>query len=180
MDEKTLVKKLNRHSRAALEHAIRQFTPYVNTVICHTLSGRACREDAEELAADVFLAMWNHAPELDSEQGLRPWLAAAARNKAVDWLRLHRDWEPLPEDAPDASGGPEQQAEQREWAALLWEAVNSLPEPDRTLFLRYYYEDEKLKTIARELGLKESNAKQRLFRGRKTLKAMLSERGEFV
>ena len=179
IDEKTLVKKLNRHSRTALEHTVRQYTPYVHTVLCNTLSGHACREDAEELAADVFVALWNHAGELDSAQGLRPWLAAVARNKAIDWLRQHRDCVPLPEDVPDAAGDPEKQAEQREWSARLWTAVNSLPEPDKTLFLRYYYQDEKLKTVAQELGLKPSAAKQRLFRGRKTLKSMLSEGGEF-
>lgn len=178
MDEKILVKKLNQHSRTALEQAVRQFTPYVNTIICHTLSGRASREDAEELAADVFLTMWNHAGSLDAQQGLRPWLAAVARNKAIDWLRLHRTCESLPEDIPDHDANPERQVEQREWAARLWTAVNSLPEPDRTLFLRYYYQEEKLKTIAQELGLRQSAAKQRLFRGRKTLKAMLSEGGD--
>lgn len=179
MDEKALVKKLNRHNRSALEQAVRQFTPYVNTVIIRTLSGRASREDAEELAADVFLSMWNHAGDLDSEQGLRPWLAVVARNKAADWLRLHRATEPLPEDVPAGEAGPEQQAEQREWAERLWAAVNSLQEPDRTLFIRYYYQEEKLKTIAQELGLRQSAAKQRLFRGRKALKAMLSEGGDF-
>ena len=177
IDEKTLVKKLNRHSRTALEYTVRQFTPYVYTVICNTLSGRACREDAEELAADVFLTLWNHAGELDSNQGLRPWLATVARNKATDWLRLHRTCDPLPENIPDTAGDPEKQTEQREWAARLWSAVNSLPEPDKTLFLRYYYQEEKLKTIAQELGLKQSAAKHRLFRGRKALKAMLSEGG---
>lgn len=179
MDEKALVKKLNRHSRAALEQAVRQFTPYVNTVISRTLSGRACREDAEEIAADVFLTMWNHAGDLDSEQGLRPWLAVVARNRAADWLRLHRATEPLPEDIPAGDDGPEQQAERREWAERLWTAVNSLQEPDRTLFIRYYYQEEKLKTIAQELGLRQSAAKQRLFRGRKALRAMLSEGGDF-
>lgn len=173
MDEKALVKKLNRHSRSALEQAVRQFTPYVNTVIIRTLSGRASREDAEELAADVFLTMWNHAGDLDSSQGLHPWLATVARNKAADWLRLHHSCEPLPEDLPDTSANPEQQAEQREWASRLWAAVSSLPEPDRTLFIRYYYQEEKLKTIAQEFGLKQSAAKQRLFRGRKALNNVL-------
>lgn len=177
MDERKLTKKLNRHSRSALEDAVRQFTPYVGTVLSHALSGRACREDLEELTADVFLAMWNHAAELDPDQGLRPWLGTVARNKAADWLRLHRAWEPLPEDAADSAEGPEQQAERREWAARLWAAVDELPEPDRTLFLRYYYEGDKLKTIAKEMGLGQSAAKQRLFRGRKTLKNRLSAEG---
>ena len=31
------------------------------------LAGRGAREDVEELTADVFLALWAHAGELDPE-----------------------------------------------------------------------------------------------------------------
>lgn len=129
----------------------------------------------EELTADVFLALWEHAPDLDPAQGLRPWLAAAARNRAVDFLRRQRSADPLPEDAPAPGGGPEDLLVRRDQAARLWEAVEELGEPDRTLFFRYYYEEASLKETALELGLSQTAAKQRLFRGRKKLKAMLSE-----
>ena len=178
MNESKLVKKLNRRSRSALNQAIGSYTPYVSAVILRALAGRACREDVEELCADVFVALWTHADTLDPEQGLRPWLAAVARNKATDWLRSRHPNEPIPEGAPDPAPGPEELAERREQSARLWAAVNALGEPDRSLFLRYYYEGEALKSIAAELGLSQTNAKQRLFRGRKALKAALREGGE--
>ena len=74
--------------------------------------------------------------------------------------------------------GPEEQAENREWAARLWQAVQSLEEPDRTLFVRYYYEGEKLKDVAKELNLHPATARTRLHRGRKVLKQRLTEGGE--
>ena len=129
MDESKLVKKLNQHSRSALDQAIGRYTPYVSAVILRTMTGHACREDVEELCADVFVALWDHTGTLDPAQGVRPWLAA----------------------------------------------VDALDEPDRTLFIRYYYEEDKLKTIAAELGLTQTAAKQRLFRGRKALKTVLQE-----
>lgn len=128
------------------------------------LAGRGAREDVEELTADVFLALWAHAGELNPEQGLRPWLGAVARNRAADWLRTHKEAAPLPEDAAAPGGAdPQAEAERREWAARLWDAVEGLDEPDRTLFLRYYYYGDKLKDIARALGLTQTAAKQRLF-----------------
>ena len=175
MDERTLVKKLNKHSRGALDHAVSRYTPYVSTVLLRALAGRACREDVEELCADVFVALWAHAEELDPEQGLRPWLAAVAKNKATDWLRRSRPSAPIPEDAPDPSPGPEELAQRRDQSARLWAAVDALGELDRALFVRYYYEGDRLKTIAAELGLSQTAAKQRLFRGRKALKAALQE-----
>lgn len=179
MDEKALIRKLNRHSRSALERAVLQFTPYVGAVICGVLAGRACREDVEELSADVFLALWLHREELNPDQGLRPWLGTVARNKARDWLRRSRETLPLDSGIPDdRQQGPEAAAERREWSARLWEAVNGLDEPDRTLFLRYYYQDDKLKDVAQALGMSLSAAKQRLLRGRRKLKQQLMEGAE--
>lgn len=175
MDEHALVKKLNRGSRSALDAAVKRFTPYVSAVILRALAGRACREDVEELCADVFVALWAGAPGLDPEQGLRPWLAAVARNRATDWLRRCRPTGPIPDNAQDPAPGPEELTQRREQSARLWAAVDGLGEPDRTLFLRYYYEGDKLKTVAAELGLSQTAAKQRLFRGRKALRAALQE-----
>lgn len=179
MDDHTLIKKLQSGRRRALETAIRRYTPYVNAVIANTLKGRAAREDAEELVSDVFISLWRHASELDATRELRPWLAAVARNAATDWLRRQSPTEPLPDadTIPDPSDGPSRLAERREWAGLLWGAVNGLTEPDRTLFLRYYYEGEKLKDIASELGMSQTSAKQRLYRGRKLLKKHLLAKG---
>ncbi len=179
MDEAALVRKLNRHSRAALERAVVQFTPYVGAVLWDVLEGRACREDLEELSADVFLTLWAHREELDPTHGLRPWLGTVARNKAKDWLRRRRETLPLDETLPvDRQDTPEEIAQQRDQAARLWAAVDGLGEPDRTLFFRYYYQGDKLKDVARDLGLNSSTAKQRLFRGRQKLKQQLMEGGD--
>ena len=179
MDEGALVRKLNRHSRSALERAVAQYTPYVGAVLCGVLAGRACREDVEELSADVFLTLWAHREELRAENGLRPWLGAVARNKARDWLRRSRDTLPLDDAIPIGDQDtPEEIAQQRDQAARLWAAVDGLEEPDRTLFFRYYYQGDKLMDVARDLGLNASTAKQRLFRGRQKLKKQLMEGAE--
>ena len=60
----------------------------MSAVVVRVLAGQGAREDVEELTADVFLALWAHAGELNPEQGLRPWLGTVARNRAADWLRL--------------------------------------------------------------------------------------------
>ena len=178
MDERAMARGLSRGSVRALELAVKRYTPYVGTVICRTLSGQVSREDMEEITADVFLALWAHAGELDPDLEMRPWLSAVARNRALDWLRRRRE-EALPLEEGQAEEGEDPQAAVERWeqSERLWRAVGGLGEPDRTLFIRYYYQGEKLKEAARGLGLSQAAAKQKLFRGRKALKKTLTEGG---
>ena len=179
MDEGKLVRRLQGGSRLALEQAISHFTPYVSAVVLRTLAGRGSREDMEEVVSDVFVSLWAHAGGLDPQQGLRPWLGTVARNKATDWLRTHQEPPTLPQEAAGGTDeGPEEEAERREWACRLWDAVDAMAEPDRTLFLRYYYYGDKLKEVAWALNLTQAAAKQRLLRGRKALRATLSQGGD--
>lgn len=180
MEDRKLIARLRKKSRSALGQAIRQYTPYVSVVVWRALAGSAAAtEDVEEVVSDVFLALWSHAGELDPDRELRPWLAAVAHNKAVDLLRrLPAASVPLSELDPAPTPTPEEAAEQRDWAERLWQAVDAMEEPDHTLFLRHYYYGDKLKDVARDLGLNLSTAKSRLLRGRQALKQQLTEGGD--
>ena len=73
--------------------------------------------------------------------------------------------------------GPEEQAERREAEERLRALVESMEEPDRTLFLRYYYEEEPLDQVCRDLKMRPSTARSRLCRGRRKLKERLTQEG---
>ena len=76
-------------------------------------------------------------------------------------------------------GGPalEDELERHMFAAGLRRAVENLPPPDNQLVFRYYYEEEKLKDIAQDLGLSVTAAKSRLCRARRKLKEILVKGG---
>src|SRR5689334_20464971 len=45
---------------------------------------------AEDLVQETFLRVWNRASSFDPERGAAaPWLLAVARNRAIDYLRVH-------------------------------------------------------------------------------------------
>lgn len=171
LDEKTLIKKLQKGNTGALEALIRRYTPYVSACV-YRVMGSLPREGLEEAVADAFVELWRHAGDLDPERPLRPWLGTVAANKARDRLRSYSPTSPIPDDAP-APVDIQRQAEERETGKALWRLVDSLEEPERTLFLRYYYEGEKLKAIAADLGMNLSTAKTKLRRGRLLLREQL-------
>ena len=129
MNDEALIRRLAAGSRTALNQAVDRFTPYVSAVAWRVLApSAATREDLEEVVADVFLALWSHAMDIDPGQ-VRTWLRAVAKNKAVDRLRTLSPTLPLCENAADRSPGPEEETLLRERAARLLAAVEALEEP---------------------------------------------------
>ena len=121
MNEATLARKLSQGSRLALNQAIDAYTPYLTTVVWHTVGPTASAEDVEEIISDVFLALWSHRANLCPELGLKSWLAAAARNKAIDRLRAAPPAHlPLDEASEAGSVTPEEDLEQPPFCGKLW------------------------------------------------------------
>ena len=175
LQEEKLLERLRRGERAALEQAVERFTPYVSAVAARAAVGIG-REDLEEVTADVFLALWKHAGEIQ-RGSLRPWLAAVARNRARNKLRTPPASLPLEEGAPDQRPGPEEESQRREDARRLWQAVERLEQPDREVVLRYYFYEEKTREIAGALGLNHTTVRSKLSRSRKKLRQWLTEEG---
>lgn len=65
-----------------LERVMKRYTAYVGTILRNVTRGQTTQEDLEELTADVFLALWHHAPEMRTEH-LTGYLASIARSKGV-------------------------------------------------------------------------------------------------
>ena len=148
MDETGLVLALAQGDRAALEDTIRRYTHYVAAVAARALAPEPLREDLEEVVSDTFLALWRSRESLDPVRSLRPWLAVTARNLAIDRVRRRRETDAIPDHLPD-----------------------------RTLFRRYYFEEEPLHQVAKELGLNQATARTRLARGRHKLREALCGKG---
>ena len=110
---------------------------------------------------------------------LKAYLAAVVRNKAKTALRKHHEEEPLEDDVLQISipNQPEQKILLSELRELAHEAVDSLGEPDREIFQRYYFFYQKTEEISQALGLKDATVRAKLARGRKRLKEYLTERG---
>ncbi len=178
MEEQKLVRRLRQGDRFALKQAMDVYTPYLSTVVWRAMGPAVTAEDVEEVVSDVFLALWRHREELTPEKGLKPWLAAVTRNRAIDRLRT-APLPPLPleEQADQASPSPEGEVERRIFAQRLWKAVEALEPPDDQLVLRFYYEGQRLKDIAASLGLSVPAAKVRLHRARQKLKLILTKGG---
>lgn len=162
----------------ALNRVMDHFTPYLSTVVWNVMGPAASVQDVEEVVSDVYLSLWTHRDTLDPARGVKSWLAAAARNRAIDRMRTAPPPPlPLEDGEPVRGSSPEEELERKQFAAALLQAVEALPPPDNALVFRFYYEEERLKDIARDLGLSVPAAKSRLCRARQKLKETLTKGG---
>ena len=144
-------------------------------VIGNQLGPCAAAEDIEELASDVFVALWRALQPLRTEH-LRGWLGKVARNQAISFLRrqhmqLVRDEDCILVDDRDA----QKLLEAKERSALLNAALAALTSEDREIFLRRYYYNQTTGQIAEALHMNPSTVRSRLLRGRQALRTELQK-----
>jgi RNA polymerase sigma factor (sigma-70 family) len=131
---------------------------------------------SEDIAQDTFVTAWRKLEGLSDATKLRAWLCGIARNLVNNSLRRGqrepvRAAEPLDAihelAAPEPS--PSAQAVSHEEEAILWRALERIPDTYRQPLILFYREQQSIERVAAELELSEDAVKQRLSRGRKLL-----------
>lgn len=140
-------------------------------------------EDAEECFSDVLLAVWNSSDPVRPE-GLRNYLAALTRRRAIDMLRARgrqkragtqfaAALDELAEILPAQDSDVEEALMQRELTDALTAWLRTLPPDTMRMFMQRYYLSEPVSVIAEKNGLRVSAVKMRLLRARRDLQDYL-------
>ena len=157
----------------------------------YALTSRMCRNpaDAEEAAQEAFLAAWQGLPFFRGDSSFSTWLYRLASNACVDVLRRegrHRsaagpslnDEETVIDVADDAPS-PHALAERAELRQQIEEALSALPEDYRQVLILREMHQRSYDEIAEILALDLGTVKSRINRGRKRLRKILLESGNF-
>ena len=177
MTDDALLARLRNGDSRALDAIMVRYGAYVQTIAANITIPPLQPEDVEEVASDVFLSLWRRADDIGDGK-LKAWLAAVTRNAAKNKLRKNHLELPLEDDyfvldVPDT----ERLMLEQELQLLTRQAVAALPEPDRMIFIRYYFFYQKTAEIAEAMELNASTVRSKLLRGREALRRYLNERG---
>lgn len=132
---------------------------------------------SEDIGQEVFVAAWKQLPELAEPEKLRAWLGGIARNLAQNAVRRQRRTPTaraaeISAEAAGADASPRDETARSEETALMWRALEGIPEIYREPMILFYREHESAAAVAGALEISEEAVRQRLARGR----AMLTER----
>lgn len=151
---------------------------YQSLVCAIAYSGTGDHALSEELAQDTFVAAWKGLRELREAAKLKAWLAGIARNlvKGAHRSRARARTEPLAAAADPAATtrSPLQGLLDDEEQAIVWRALEQIPETYREPLVLFYREEQSVDRVAEALDLSEDAAKQRLSRGRQMLREQVS------
>ena len=176
MNEQSALHSLKKGSQDALVWFIGQYSAYVGAIIQRIIGSRMSQEDVEEVASDVFLALWNQAGEIRS-QNVKAYLGRVARNMALNKFREAGFTLPLEDDQILVdSTTPEESLLKKEAANIVTQEVKHMKQPEQEILLRYYYYFQPVEQIAQEMNMNPATVKTKLFRSRKSLKDTLAQK----
>lgn len=122
--------------------------------------------DAEDAAADAFLAALEAYPRLRQDSDVKSWLVTIAHRKAIDILRRQAKHALPVRDVPEWAGGAEPALPDEQ----LWAAVRELPPKQRHAVAYHYVADLAYADVAAIMGTSEAAARRSAADGIKALR----------
>lgn len=175
--ESELISEIKKRNLNAYEILIRDYSKLVYYLTYNILTTGNRKEDIEECVADVFFEVWQKINEFDNERSnFKTWILILAKYKALTYKRKLKksQVEYIDDYQPEEPNTVEKQVIDRETQKKLLETIHSFNETDKELFIRRYFCNEKISDIMQSLGLSRSAVDNRLLRGRKIIREVLT------
>lgn len=186
MDDNKIIDLYWTRSQQAIAESEAKYGAYCRAVARNILDRN---EDAEECVNDTWLRAWNVMPP-QRPTFLQAFFGKLTRNLSLDRWRRDRAQkrggsqvelalEEL-EDCLAARDRVDEHLDAQQTAGLISDFVRALPRQDRVLFVRRYWYLDDIHTLAKSMGMGQSQVKSRLHRIRQRLKAQLEKEGVAV
>lgn len=173
-EDAELMRRVQTGDEAALGALMERWELPVKSVIGRIVLNAS---EAEELAQEVFVRLWQQRGKYRSDAPFRPWIFAIAVNLARNRLRW---WRSRPEVAleewtehTNESGEGGRSAELAERSAAVRDAIAALPTDLREALVLFEYEQMSQAEIATVVGASAKAVEARIHRARERLRTPL-------
>ena len=179
LGDNEIISRVLRGEQNAYAELVSRYQGYVFTLVLRMVK---TREDAEEVAQDVFVKAYRSLADFRGESKFSTWLYTITNTTCITFLRKKKldvhslDNEKVFEvaDSKD-SGFRANQVEQKSRLNMVNRAIAMLSSDDAEIITLFYKAEQNLEEIARILGLEPNTAKVRLHRARGRLKEKMEK-----
>jgi RNA polymerase sigma factor (sigma-70 family) len=174
LSDNEIVALVRKGDQQAFGGLVARYQNYVFTIILRYLT---LREDAEELAQDVFVKAYRGLADFRGESKFSTWLYTITTTSAISFLRKNKlqtvpldDDRAVTQDNLPHNGAKANQAEQQSTSAIVNSTIRLLSPDDAQVITLFYKAEQSLEEIAQILGIETNTVKVRLHRARQRLK----------
>lgn len=181
MTDSQLIRQIKEGDINLYSELILRYEKKLTNFILNMLKGTQISDYAEDICQESFYKAYRSLHTFrDEEATFSTWLYTIARNTALSELRRQQTVEvSLEETLPNLQVSnlllPEQELLRNERVNKVREAINTLPEKQRTALILREYEQMDYNEIAQVLNATVSSVKSLLFRARSGVKHQLEE-----
>ena len=176
--DRELVEAVLARRAGAFERLVREHQGLVAHIVFRLVRDR---DTVDELGQETFLRVHRRLHQFRQDSSLKAWIGRVAYTIALRHLEkqsagmwIVEEAERLERERTDED--VESSFSEREAAAMVREAVNSLPPLQRTIVSLYHLEELSIPEIGEITGLPAGTIKSHLFRTRRQLREMLEAR----
>ena len=179
LGDNEVISRVLQGEQNAYAELVNRYQGYVFTLVMRMLKSR---EDAEEVAQDVFIKAYRSLADFRGESKFSTWLYTITSTTCITFLRKKKldihslDNENVFEvaDSKD-SGFRANMIEQKSRVNMVNEAIAMLSTDDAEIITLFYKAEQNLEEIARILRIEPNTAKVRLHRARARLKEKMEK-----
>ncbi len=177
-DDTELMRRVQTGDEAALSALMQQWELAVKAVIGRIVLNAS---EAEELAQETFVRLWQQRGRYRPDAPFRPWIFAIAVNLARNRLRWWKrrpvvaleDWTEVPAEDGTIADGETRRLDRAERATAVLEAIARLPTDLRETIVLFEYEGMSYAEIAETVGASSKAVENRIARAREKLRVSL-------
>lgn len=179
MTDSQMIREIKEGNTELYSELMRRYQRKILAFIYHMLKSAHLELLAEDICSETFYKAFRSLHSFrEVDASFSTWLYTIARNTVLSELRKQRSNNiPLEESGfvPVASNDvvPEQAILRNEKVSMVREAINNLPEKQRSALILREYEQLDYQEIANILGQSVSAVKSLLFRARSSVKSQL-------
>lgn len=174
-----IIDKVVRGEQSLYAHLVKRYQSFVFTI---ALRYTPNREDAEEIAQDVFVKAYRSLADFRGESKFSTWLYTIVTTTCITFLRKKKvtihslDNEHIFEAADNQNSAfKANQVEQKSKAQAINEAIKLLSVDDARIITLFYQAEQSLEEIGRIIGIDPNTAKVKLHRARQRLKEKMEK-----
>lgn len=179
LSDNEILSKVLQGEQQAFAELVARYQNYVFTLTLRMLKNR---EDAEEVAQDVFVKAYRFLGDFRGDSKFSTWLYTIAHTTCITFLRKKKrtyyslDNETVLETPGDLNHWfTTYPAEQKSQAAMVNKALRMLSTDDAEVLTLFYKAEQNLEETGKILGLDPNTVKVRLHRARQRLKEKMEK-----